>query len=61
MNSNAIPLLGIPGASTVSLTPADFRNSLDRTVAKTSDTPSTLTTESPREGQVASITHGVNT
>jgi hypothetical protein len=41
--------------------PADFRNSLDRTVAKTSDTPSTLTTESPREGHVASITHGVNT
>jgi YD repeat-containing protein len=62
VDPSAVPLLGIPGASIVKLTDADFRTDLDRTIAKTTDTPSTITTESPRKGhKVGTITHGANT
>jgi hypothetical protein len=47
----AVPLLGITGASIVKLTDADFRTDLDRTVAKSTDTPSTLTAEDLRGAQ----------
>ncbi len=58
----AVPLLGIPGTSIVKLTDADFRTDLDRTVAKSTDTPSTLTAEGSRGGhKVASISHGAGT
>jgi len=59
---NALPLLSIPGASTVSLSDADFRSRLDRVTIKPTDPPSTITTESPRKGhKVGTITRGTNT
>jgi YD repeat-containing protein len=62
IDPSAVPLLGIPGASIVKLTDADFRTDLDRTIEKSNDTPSTITTESPRKGhKVATITHGAST
>jgi RHS repeat-associated protein len=62
VDPQAVPFIGIPGASIVKLTDADFRTDLDRTVAGSNDTPSTITTESPRKGhKIGTITHGPNT
>jgi YD repeat-containing protein len=55
-NQNAIPQLGMPGASIVKLNDADFRSELDRTVAQKNDPPSTITTPTSRGHKVATIT-----
>ncbi|MEA2163766.1 MAG: hypothetical protein QOK37_1893 [Thermoanaerobaculia bacterium] len=61
IDPNALPQLGIPGASTVTLTDADFRPELNRTVAQRNDPPSTLTGQSTRGHKVVSITRGSST
>ncbi|MGH9419303.1 MAG: hypothetical protein ACRD3J_04955, partial [Thermoanaerobaculia bacterium] len=58
VDPNAIPQLGIPGASMVNLSDADFRASLDRTVVHDSDPPSTITGQSLRGHKAVSITRG---
>jgi len=55
---NALPQLGIPGASTVTLSDADFRPELNRTIVQKSDPPSTLAGQSARGHKVVSITRG---
>ena len=57
----AVPILSTPGATKVGLTDADFRSSLDRSVVKASDKPSTITAEGTQGGhKVATITRGAN-
>jgi RHS repeat-associated protein len=56
LDPNAIPQLGIPGASTVTLSDADFRSELNRTAP-----PSTITGQSAKGHKVASITKGAAT
>jgi RHS repeat-associated protein len=58
VDANAIPEIGLPGATTVAMSDADFRSSLDRTVVRPEDPPSTITGESPAGHKVVSITRG---
>jgi hypothetical protein len=56
IDPNAIPQLGIPGASTVTLSDADFRSELNRTVPA-----STITGQSAKGHKVATVTEGTAT
>ena len=58
LDPNAIPQLGMPGASIVKMNDADFRSELDRTVAQKNDPPSTITTPTARGHKVATIIKG---
>jgi RHS repeat-associated protein len=61
LDPNAIATIGVPGASNVNLSDADFRSELTRTVVKQNDPPSTLTGQSASGHKAISISRGTAT
>jgi RHS repeat-associated protein len=61
LDPNAIASIGVPGASVVKLSDADFRSELNRTTVKQNDPPSTITGQSASGHKAISITRGTAT